>query len=151
MAEQYKAQVGARIALRRQELGLTQKDLAERTHYKEAQTVSRWERGETLPSNLDAIADALDWTLDELVAGVEAPNAKVARQLGIKIPIDGRGSTPDLVAQLSATQLDRIEESLDLILGLLEKQVGADVFAAVREERSRARDSAPADNRHRAA
>jgi transcriptional regulator with XRE-family HTH domain len=78
MAERYKVELGRAIAKRRRDLGLTQKELADATHYKEGQTVSRWERGENLPGDLDVIARALGWTLEELTAGIEAPNRRVA-------------------------------------------------------------------------
>ena len=39
-------------------------------HYKDGQTVSRWETGAHMPANLDAVAAALKWTLAEMVAGI---------------------------------------------------------------------------------
>src|SRR5258708_4661954 len=99
MADHYKVELGQVIKRR-------QKDLAERTHYKEAQTVSRWERGENSPGDLEVVAMALEWSLAELVAGIEPPNRRTARQFGI----------PDEVRE---TQLDRIERLLNEIHALL--------------------------------
>ena len=99
MAEHYKVELGHAIRKRREELGLTQKQLAERTHHQEAQTVSRWERGENAPTDVEVVAAALEWTVAELVAGIQAPSARTARKLGQH-------------SQPPATQLDRIEQML---------------------------------------
>lgn len=133
MAEAYKLQIGQNIARRRKELGLTQKDLADATHYKEAQTVSRWERGQNLPSDLDPIAKALKWTLAEMAAGVEPPNLRVARQLGIATaPLETPepfAKTDTQAERLEAIEdrLGRIERQLAIITGVSMEAVGADV------------------------
>lgn len=111
MAVRYKAELGQAIARRRKELGLTQKDLAELTHYKEAQTVSRWERGENLPGDLEVVATALQWTLPELMAGIVPPDRRTARKLGIDRSM-ADGGTP---------QLERIEAQYDRILHELQE------------------------------
>lgn len=61
-------QLGAFIAERRKQLGLTQVLLAEQLHVTD-KAVSRWERGVGLPDigNLEALADALDVSLVELL------------------------------------------------------------------------------------
>ena len=108
MASHYKVELGQAIRGRREELGLTQKDLAELTHYTEAQTVSRWERGENLPSDLETVASALQWTLADLVAGIQPADRRTARRFG-------------QAPEPSRSQLDRIEQQLseihDLLLG----------------------------------
>jgi transcriptional regulator with XRE-family HTH domain len=110
MAEHYKVELGRRIKTRREELGMTQKDLADATHYKEAQSVSRWERGENVPADLDTVAAALDWTLADLVTGVDPPNRRVARQFGLA------AATPDVMSEVSPERLTRIEQKLDRLL-----------------------------------
>ena len=61
---------GVLIAARRQELGLTQKQLAERLNVSD-RTVSKWERGAGFPdvSLLEPLADALDLSVLELIHG----------------------------------------------------------------------------------
>lgn len=107
MSTRYKAELGAAIKKRRLELGLTQKALAELTHHQESQTVSRWERGENLPSDLEVVATALRWTLPEMMAGIVPPDRRAARRLGIADPPEG---TPD---PFGDSQLDRIEAKVD--------------------------------------
>ena len=67
---------GRVIAARRQELGLTQKQLAERLNISD-RTVSRWERGVGFPdvSLLEPLADALELSLGELIRGERLPPA----------------------------------------------------------------------------
>lgn len=86
---------GALIARRRQELGLTQKELADRLNVSD-RTVSKWERGAGFPdvSLLDPLADALGLSVLELIRGerlavekIPAPEAEQAvretsRELG---------------------------------------------------------------------
>lgn len=61
---------GALIAVRRQELGWTQKQLAERLHISD-RTVSKWERAAGFPdiSLLEPLADALGLSVLELIHG----------------------------------------------------------------------------------
>ena len=61
---------GALIARRRQELGLTQKELADRLNVSD-RTVSKWERGAGFPdvSLLEPLADALGLSVLELIRG----------------------------------------------------------------------------------
>jgi transcriptional regulator with XRE-family HTH domain len=118
MSTRYKVELGQAIKRRREELGLTQKELADLTHYKEGQTVSRWERGQNLPGDLEIVATALQWTLPEMMAGIEPPDRRTARRAGIE-------PTPELFAATS--QLDRIE---GLLTELIERLVAADVIQA---------------------
>lgn len=61
---------GALIAQRRQELGLTQKELGERLHVSD-RAVSKWERAVGFPdmSLLEPLADALELSVLELIRG----------------------------------------------------------------------------------
>lgn len=61
---------GALIAARRKELGLTQKELAERLHLSD-RTVSKWERGSGFPdvSLLEPLADTLSLSVLDLIEG----------------------------------------------------------------------------------
>ena len=62
--------LGSRIARRRKDLGMTQRDLAERLHVTD-RAVSRWERGIGSPdiSLLAPLASVLKISIDELVTG----------------------------------------------------------------------------------
>jgi transcriptional regulator with XRE-family HTH domain len=102
VAALYKQQLGEVIKDRREALGLTQKDLADRANVEEPQTVSRWERGLNSPTDLDSVAKALETTVDELLRHLKPINQKERRRL-----LPGSGE---------ATQLDRIEAKLDLLL-----------------------------------
>lgn len=102
MADRYKAQVGAAIRARRKALGLTQADLAERCHVEQSQTVSRWERGLNLPSDLSVAAEALETTLPDLFAGIKPPDARAARKAAI--------AYADPQATALATELTRLEQ-----------------------------------------
>ncbi len=61
---------GRLIAARRQELGLTQKELADKLNISD-RTVSKWERGAGFPdvSLLEPLADALELSVLELIRG----------------------------------------------------------------------------------
>ena len=61
---------GALIAARRQELGMTQKELAEKLNVSD-RAVSKWERGAGFPdvSLLEPLADALELSIAELIHG----------------------------------------------------------------------------------
>ncbi len=65
---------GTLIAARRTELGLTQKQLAERLHLSD-RTISRWERGVGFPdiSLLEPLADTLGLSVVELLRGERLP------------------------------------------------------------------------------
>lgn len=105
MTVRYKAEIGCAIRARRTELGLTQKELADRCHVEEAQTISRWERGLNLPNDLSVVADALETTISELFAMVRAPNARVARKI----------SAPSLIDALAPTG-QSLEDKVDELL-----------------------------------
>ena len=64
--------VGSRIASRRREQGLTQRQLAFLMGVS-PQAVSKWEHGTAFPDPvfLDELARTLDFTLDELLVGSE--------------------------------------------------------------------------------
>jgi transcriptional regulator with XRE-family HTH domain len=110
----YKQQLGELIRELREELGLTQKQLADRSHVAESQTVSRWERGERAPQDLEAVAAALESTVPEMLRRIEPVGQKQRRSMNAD---DGR------------SQLDRIEQRLeragereDVFHRLIEKQ-----------------------------
>lgn len=65
------------ISDRRQELGLAQKQLAERLSSSD-RTVARWERGVGFPDVflLEPLADALGLSLGELIRGERLPPAR---------------------------------------------------------------------------
>lgn len=65
-----KVDVGQFISARRQELGLTQKQLAEQLHVTD-KAVSKWERGQGYPdiSTLPLLAEVLGVSIDEMLSG----------------------------------------------------------------------------------
>lgn len=106
VAALYKEQIGAAIKRRRKELDLTQKQLADLAHVEEGQTVSRWERGVNSPTDLEAVAGALQTTVHELLAGLDPiPQAQRRR-------MEPHG----------LSQLDRIEDTVNKTLALLQRQ-----------------------------
>ena len=64
------AKTGSLITARRKELGLTQKELAEKLHISD-RTVSKWERGAGFPdvSLLEPLADTLGFSVLDLIEG----------------------------------------------------------------------------------
>jgi transcriptional regulator with XRE-family HTH domain len=71
MAAEYVARIGERIRTRREELGLTQEEVARRLPGKvTGQRVSLWERGEHQPraDSLEALAKALDVSVSYFLA-----------------------------------------------------------------------------------
>jgi transcriptional regulator with XRE-family HTH domain len=135
VADEYKLAVGGRIKERREALGMTQKQLADAMHYKEGQTVSRWERGENLPADLSVVAAALQWTVEQLMRGVDPPNARKARNAGVALP------QPDE----TSPQLDHIEDVLERLVGLLEGQ--HDAIAGLTEQLDALAETRTADRR----
>ena len=103
MAILYKEQLGRAIKRRREDLGLTQRQLADLVNVEEAQTVSRWERGLNSPTDLEAVAAGLQTTAAEILRELEPIGHRERRRM---MPSEG-------------TQLDRIEAKLDRILAQL--------------------------------
>lgn len=73
---------GTLIAVRRNELGLTQKELAKQLNISD-RTVSKWERGAGFPdiSLLEPLADALGLTLLELFRGERTPEPELQPEI----------------------------------------------------------------------
>lgn len=63
-----KDRVPANLRRLRKAKGLTQLELAERAGVENYLLISRWERGENQPRDLDALARALDCDVADLVA-----------------------------------------------------------------------------------
>lgn len=109
MAAEYLQRMGARMAQRRRELGLTQEEVARQLPGTIAGgQVSKWERGLHRPKDdvLEAVARVLDVDVSYFLAA----------------PAEKRNGTPDLLASgidpLGA-QLLRVEAKLDLALKAL--------------------------------
>jgi len=130
VAALYRQQLGEVIKARREDLGLTQKDLADRANVEEPQTVSRWERGINAPTDLEAVARALEWEVDEMLRRLTPLGQKERRQLSPHGP----------------SQLDRIEQMLDKVMLAVgaRPQSPAEVAeeAARRKEEKRRADAA---------
>ena len=71
--EKLKYQIGANIAAYRKQAGLTQAGLAEKLNYSD-KTVSKWERGESVPDvlTLMQLASQFDITVNDLLVDPEA-------------------------------------------------------------------------------
>lgn len=131
LADVAKAQaqkIGRRIRERRDELELTQKELAARMTASpgaDAQQVSNWERGIHKPSddNLEILAEALETDMADLVSG----------PLSERKP---KGDTPDLAAALNGDrppelaklqeQLEAVDAKLDLIIAYFDIEADED-------------------------
>jgi transcriptional regulator with XRE-family HTH domain len=109
MAAEFVQRMGARIAQRRNELGLSQVDVARALPGKvDGSQVSRWERGLHKPG---------DDTLERLGVILEVPVSY------FMTPEPDQASTPDLFAGTDGTadeRLDRIEAALTTMLGHVE-------------------------------
>jgi transcriptional regulator with XRE-family HTH domain len=108
MAAVYKEELGRQIKRRREELGLTQRELADLAHVKEATTVSRWERGERGPTDLEAVASALQTSASQMLSELSPLNQRERRELDRSGP----------------TQLDRIEATLERMERMLKESAG---------------------------
>jgi len=121
MAGEQAKRIGARIAQRRVEMGLNQRELAARlpSDAVNNQRVSDWERGVHKPNEqyLEQLAEALDVDLAWFYETAES-----------------RQGSPDLMAALSdRTQLDRVEAKLDAIMAHLDISLSADPAADVEQ------------------
>ena len=134
MAAEHVARMGARMAQRRKELKLTQREVADLIPGKaDSNQVSKWERGEHKASDdtLEHIAKALQ--VDVSYFHVPEPKA----------------GTPDLMGTIRAgeSQLDRVEAKLDRLLAILEQPgdiAGPFVESIVNELESRGVGDQPA-------
>lgn len=100
--------VGQRIKARRQELEMTQEELARKVGVS-FQLISRYENNfvDTIPTKkLKLIADALQCTAYELMEGVKAEDNLTAQQLRMISLI--KSATPD--------DVDKIEQIVNLVM-----------------------------------
>lgn len=83
--------IGKQIKARREQLGLTQEDLAKKMGYKSKTTINKIEMGinEVTTSNAAKFAKALGMTIPEIM-GWEDDKAKPTPSHGVKIPVLGR-------------------------------------------------------------
>jgi transcriptional regulator with XRE-family HTH domain len=125
MAKAQAARIGKRIRERRDELDLTQRELADLMTAAPgvgSQEVSNWERGLHRPNdtNLELLAEALQTTEADLVAGPHSERQPA-------------GDTPDVIGSLNGNsapgdtdelraQLDRIEENQQNLIAIIEAQ-----------------------------
>ena len=82
MADEMAVRLGGNLAQRRNELGLTQAQVAELLDVN-TETISRFERGVTLPSlqTLDRLAAVLKTRMASLVDGISVSPEELAREL----------------------------------------------------------------------
>lgn len=130
VAADFLERMGARMRERRELLGLSRAEVARRMPGKVNENqVYRWEKGlhQPNPDTLQALALVLDCDVALFMS-----------------PAPEKTTTPELVATPAgnAERLDQIEATLELIVGVLEQQVGSDVLEAVRADIATARQSA---------
>lgn len=129
MAGELAEQIGARIRARREELGLNQRELAEKLPAAVSnQHVSNWERGVYRPSdkNLPLIAEALDVSVDYLYG------AKPQPQTPDLMRVLGEGS---VAAEIKA-QLDAIQEELAELRAAITTRAANDLLSAAEGDQS---------------
>ena len=113
MAAEHVARLGSRIAGRRRELGLTQKQLADQLPGNaDSNQVSKWERGAHKPSDdtLEHIARVLQTTVTDLLL-----DPHVAPDIGALAGASGTGIGP--------TDLQRVEAKIDALLAYFNVEV----------------------------
>lgn len=129
MAELQEAEIRGRIKHARKEAGLTQEGLAELLEVI-PRTVQNYENDHVPWGRIRDIAEITGVSTRWLLHGETASLASSQRE---------RGDIP---------QLDRIESQIALIIGVLERQVGADVLAAVRKDMQQAQPPVPSTRPH---
>lgn len=79
-----KMTIGERIKLKREALGLTQRELSEKLYVKR-ETVNQWESGtrQIKGDDVARLADALETTCDYILRGVEAEQLHFFKDLGL--------------------------------------------------------------------
>jgi transcriptional regulator with XRE-family HTH domain len=113
MADAHKERVGAAIRKRRDELDLSQAALAAKIPVAE-KTLRRWENGESFGhmDNLERLAEALDTTVDKLMAGPTKAKPQTTPD-----PFSRNGDVPDDLRQQVQdlhAKVDRIIDALGL-------------------------------------
>lgn len=117
--------IGRRMAERREELGLTQREVAERMPGStQASDVSRWERGKHRPEPMPQIAEALETTIADLVSGPlaerKAPENNDFSD-ALKASEGSAAENPQTLLRLEALQ-NRLGAELALVKAALEEQ-----------------------------
>lgn len=76
--------IGARVAERRNEMGLKQRELADMLSVKR-ETVNQWENGmrQIKGEDIARLADALETTTDYILRGISPQNVNIARETGL--------------------------------------------------------------------
>lgn len=76
--------IGARVAERRNEMGLKQRELADMLSVKR-ETVNQWENGirQIKGEDVARLADALETTTDYILRGIKAENLSAAKETGL--------------------------------------------------------------------
>ena len=76
--------IGSRVAERRNEMGLKQRELADMLSVKR-ETVNQWENGirQIKGEDIARLADALETTTDYILRGIKPENLDIARETGL--------------------------------------------------------------------
>lgn len=130
VAADFLERMGARMREQRELLGLSRAEVARRMPGKVNENqVYRWEKGlhQPNPDTLQALGLVLDCDVSFFMS--PPPEQTITPEL-ITIPVE------------NSDRLEQIEATLELIVGVLEQQVGSDVLEAVRADIATARRSA---------
>lgn len=110
--------IGARVAERRNEMGLKQRELADMLSVKR-ETVNQWENGirQIKGEDIARLADALGTTTDYILRGIKTENLNISRETGLS---DG---AIEVLRKLSTRKVDAIgctSKFQDCLSGLIE-------------------------------
>jgi hypothetical protein len=126
VAAEYVQQMGARIAARRQEKGLSQIDVARALPGKvDGSQVSRWERGLHRPGDdtLERLGEILDVPVSYFMAPPGEKNSGTPDPFPAPADSDVLGRLTQIEAKLDALQADR-DDHAETVEQLLQKQSG---------------------------
>lgn len=110
--------IGARVAERRNEMGLKQRELADMLSVKR-ETVNQWENGirQIKGEDIARLADALGTTTDYILRGIKTENLDISRETGLS------DRAIEILRKLSTGKVDAIgctSKFQDCLSGLIE-------------------------------
>lgn len=110
--------IGARVAERRNEMGLKQRELADMLSVKR-ETVNQWENGirQIKGEDIARLADALGTTTDYILRGIKTENLDISRETGLS------DRAIEILRKLSTEKVDAIgctSKFQDCLSGLIE-------------------------------
>ena len=112
--------IGARVAERRNEMGLKQRELADMLSVKR-ETVNQWENGirQIKGEDIARLADALGTTTDYILRGIKTENLDISRETGLS------DKAIEILRKSSTAKADAIgctSKHQDCLSGLIESK-----------------------------